>query len=243
MHSRVFGHCPDTCLKEKVLEKERAFGEDRWVCILDMWPQMTEQLQSMGAGVCRNFRERARSLTRAPEASSTPNHLCGKTQAPARRLQASQAPVQTLCPSPRLACLHSRPRRAGSPRCVCGAAQGPPSLAGSAAVSSLPSTSPLLSRTELGRLTQRRHLFCCLPLGLPSSGKDQPSSSGDRRRFLSSLTPVGVAKPRAPPRRRLIVQGDQSVSFPAALLRNERPASRFQKMQPTHDQQSRKSAP
>lgn len=55
----VFGHCPDTCLKEKVLEKEKSIWGDRWVCILDMWPQMTEQLQSMGAGVCRNFREGA----------------------------------------------------------------------------------------------------------------------------------------------------------------------------------------
>ena len=102
MHSGVFRHCPDTCLKEKVLEKERAFGEDRWVCILDMLPQMTEQLQSMGAGVCRNFRERARSLTRAPEASSTPNHLCGKTQAlhagcrPLGHLSRLSAPPQGL---------------------------------------------------------------------------------------------------------------------------------------------------
>ena len=115
------GHCPDTCLKDKVLEKEKASGEDGWVCILEpaLWPQMTEQLRSMAAGVCRNFREKGRSLTRAPEALSTPNHLCDKTQAPARGLQASWAPVQTLCSSPRLAYLHSQPRRAGSPQlCV-----------------------------------------------------------------------------------------------------------------------------
>lgn len=115
------GYCPDTSLKDKALGKERAAGEGGWVCILEqtLWPQMTEQLRSMAAGVCRNFREKGRSLTRAPEALSTPNHLCDKTQASARQLQASWAPIQTLCPSPRLACLHSRPRPAGSPQlCV-----------------------------------------------------------------------------------------------------------------------------
>ena len=29
------GHRPDTGLKESVLEEERAFGEDGWVCILE----------------------------------------------------------------------------------------------------------------------------------------------------------------------------------------------------------------
>lgn len=120
------------------------------------------------------------------------------------------------------------------PLAVCASLpEGRPLSLEHAAVSCLPRIRPLLSRTGLGRLTQSRCLFCRLPLGLPSSGRDQPSSSsGDRKQFLSSFTPVGVAKRRAPPWRRRWSKESQSVSFPAALLWNEKPPSPFKKGSP-----------
>lgn len=158
--------------------------------------------------------ERGRcSLTRAPEASSTQNHLCGKTQAPARWLQASQHLSRLSASSPRLACLHSRPRRAGS-LAVCGAAQGPPSLAGSAAVSSLPRTSSLLSRTELGRLHPAQASVLLPASRPPSSGRTSPPLLGTEG---GSSLHSPSRWPRALPSRRLIVQGDQSCIFPCSF--------------------------
>ena len=142
------------------------------------------------------------------------------------------------CPDPLPlppACLSAfTTQRCRFPTAVCASLpKGRPLSLERAAVSCLPRIRPLLPRTGLGRFTQSRCLFCRLPLGLPSSRKDQPaSSSGDRKRFLSSFTPVGVAKHRALPWRRRWSKESQSVSFPAALLWNERPPSPFKKGSP-----------